>query len=55
MGQKVTFRTRDQVTEFVAGLDLVEPGVVPIQDWRPESALDFNPPTAMWGCVARKP
>lgn len=56
MGQKVTFRTRDQVSEFAAGLDVVEPGVEPIQDWRPESALDFNrPPTAMWGCVARKP
>jgi hypothetical protein len=32
------------------------PGVVPVQEWRPESALDINSaPTAMWGGVARKP
>jgi S-adenosyl methyltransferase len=56
MGQKVTFRTRDEIAGFVAGLDLVEPGVVPIQEWRPDSVLDFNsPPTSMWGCLARKP
>jgi hypothetical protein len=55
MGQKVTFRSRDQVAEFAAGLELVEPGVVPIQEWRPESVFDFtSPPTAMWGLVARK-
>jgi trans-aconitate methyltransferase len=55
-GQKVTFRTRDQVLELAAGLDLVEPGVVPVQEWRPDSILDFNsPPTAMWGCVAGQP
>lgn len=41
---------------FVAGLDLVEPGVVPVQDWLPDPVCDINsPPTAMWGCVARKP
>ncbi len=56
IGQKVTFRTRDQVSQFVAGLDLVEPGVVPVQEWRPDSIRDINsPPTAMWGCLARKP
>jgi S-adenosyl methyltransferase len=56
MRQKVTFRTRDQVAGFMTGLELVEPGVVPIQEWRPDSVLDFNSaPTAMWGCVAGKP
>ncbi len=56
MGLKVTFRTRDEIAAFVTGLDLVEPGVVPIQDWHPDSVLDFNsPPTSMWGCLARKP
>ena len=52
MGQKVTFRTREQVSRFFAGLELAEPGVVPIQDWRADSILDFNSaPTAMWGGV----
>jgi hypothetical protein len=55
MGQQVTFRTREQVSRFFSGLDLVDPGVVAIQDWRPESILDLNsPPTAMWGGVGRK-
>jgi len=56
MGQKITFRTRDEVAALLPGLELVEPGVVPVQEWHPESVLDFNSqPTAMWGLVARKP
>jgi hypothetical protein len=48
MGQKVTFRTREQVSRFFAGLDLADPGVVPIQDWRADSPLDLgSAPTAM--------
>jgi trans-aconitate methyltransferase len=55
MGQKVTFRTHEQVSRFFAGLDLVDPGVVPIQDWRADSPLDLSSaPTAMWGGVGRK-
>jgi SAM-dependent methyltransferase len=55
MGQRVTFRTRDQVAGFAAELELAEPGVVPVQEWRPDSVRDLNsPPTAMWGLVARK-
>ena len=55
MGQKVTFRTREQVSRFFSGLALVDPGVVAIQDWRPDSVLDLNsPPTAMWGGAGRK-
>ncbi len=56
MGMKVTFRTREQVAGFAAGLDLVDPGVVPVQEWRPDSIKDINsPPTAMWGFVAGRP
>jgi S-adenosyl methyltransferase len=52
---QVTFRTREQVSRFFSGFDLVDPGVAPIQDWRPDSILDLNsPPTAMWGGVGRK-
>jgi S-adenosyl methyltransferase len=40
---------------IAAGLELVEPGVVPVQEWRPGSVRDINsPPTAMWGLVARQ-
>ncbi|MBP2708651.1 SAM-dependent methyltransferase [Microbispora sp. RL4-1S] len=31
-----TSRSRDQVLAFFDGLDLVEPGVVALQDWRPD-------------------
>jgi hypothetical protein len=54
-GLKVTFRTRDEVAALAAGLDLVEPGVVPVQEWHPDSVRDLNsPPTAKWGLVARR-
>jgi hypothetical protein len=55
MGQKITFRTRADVIGFFDGLDLVEPGVVPVEEWRPDSELEMIGPTAMWGGVARKP
>jgi trans-aconitate methyltransferase len=54
MRQRITFRTRDQVVRFFDGLDLVEPGVVRIPDWRPESEADTANPAEMWGGVARK-
>jgi hypothetical protein len=56
MGQKVTLRNREQVARFFDGLELVEPGVVRIQDWRPDSELDLNiSATNMTGGLARKP
>ena len=46
-------RSRDQVGRFFDGLDLVEPGIVPIADWRPDADdLDSAP---FFGGVARKP
>ena len=50
-----TLRGRQQVTDLFAGLDLVEPGVVQISKWRPESDLDEHTAAALWGGVARKP
>jgi SAM-dependent methyltransferase len=56
MGMKVTFRTRDAVEALFAGhTDLADPGVVPVEQWRATSELDFDSqPTAMWGGVGRK-
>jgi S-adenosyl methyltransferase len=50
-----TLRGRQQVTELFAGLDMVEPGVVQISKWRPESDLDAHAAAALWGGLARKP
>jgi hypothetical protein len=53
------FRTWDQVRNLFTGLDLVEPGLVPVPDWRPDAstpkASDF--PVLRLACagVARKP
>jgi len=50
-----TLRTKEQVTRLFAGLDLVEPGVVQISKWRPDSELTARAAAALWGGVARKP
>jgi len=54
MGQPVTFRSHAEVSRFFEGLQLVEPGVVAVQEWRPDCDLDVVGPTAMWGGVALK-
>jgi trans-aconitate methyltransferase len=54
--QNVTLRSSEQVSRFFAGLDLVEPGVVPVTEWRPDSADDLDSPwLPIVGGVARKP
>jgi hypothetical protein len=55
MNEPLTFRGRDQVSRFFDGLDLVEPGLVPIQEWRPRSELEASAKAAFWSGVARKP
>ena len=56
MRQKVTFRTHDQVERFFDGLELLEPGVVALPQWRPDEPVDPDGPvTGMWGGAARKP
>ena len=51
-----TMRTRDQVGRFFAGLDLVEPGLVQVHQWRPDPD-DFAPEGVFsnHGAVGRKP
>jgi hypothetical protein len=55
MAQRVTPRSREQVTRFFDGLDLIEPGVVPIQQWRPASDLEAAARAGMWGGAGQKP
>lgn len=47
-------RARDVIAGFFDGLDLLEPGVVKVTQWRPESAVEAEGPTTLWGGVARK-
>jgi hypothetical protein len=50
------WRTREQVTRFFAGLELIDPGVVPVDHWHPDPA---SPPcdqlVPFYGAIARKP
>jgi hypothetical protein len=48
-------RPLDAVTSFFDGVHLVEPGVVRVSDWRPDSPEESGTPTILWGGVARKP
>jgi S-adenosyl methyltransferase len=48
-------RNRAEVTRFFDGLDLVDPGLVPVQEWRPGSEFEARARSAMWGGVARQP
>ena len=48
-------RTHAEVTRFFDGLDLVEPGVVPVQQWRPATEAEARARSTMWcGVAARR-
>lgn len=49
-------RSRAQTEAFFRGLDLVEPGVVPVLAWRPDAGSSADPLSAYYYAgVARKP
>ena len=52
--QQFIWRSRDQVARFFAGADLVEPGLVPVEEWRPELDSTDTAKSAGWGAVGRK-
>ena len=53
-GPQATMRDRAAITRFFDGLDLLEPGVVQPQQWRPEPGILVPPQVTAWGGVARK-
>jgi hypothetical protein len=56
-GVPVWLRTRAEFTGFFAGLDLLDPGVVLVSDWRPDPGQPRPDPhlVTCYGAVARKP
>jgi hypothetical protein len=54
MAEKVTFRGEAEVAKFFSGLELVEPGMTNVPDWRPETEEEASSPAALWAGVARK-
>jgi S-adenosyl methyltransferase len=53
MSQRVTLRTREQVSRFFAGATLAEPGIVQPPRWRPDGPVTVSD-ISVWCGVARK-
>jgi hypothetical protein len=54
--QRLRLRTRDQVASFLEGLQLVEPGLVTVPEWRPEAGEPApGQRIPMYAAVAKKP
>ncbi|MFI9245062.1 SAM-dependent methyltransferase [Streptomyces sp. NPDC053086] len=53
-GVTLVARSHAEVSTFFRGLDLLEPGIVPVADWRPDEA-PADGPISLYGGVARKP
>jgi hypothetical protein len=47
-------RSHAEVVQFFDDLELLEPGVVPVQRWRPASEVEARARSAIWGGVGRK-
>jgi SAM-dependent methyltransferase len=55
-GISTRLRSQAEVARFFDGLELADPGVVPILQWRPDTAAPLtDAQAALYGGVARKP
>jgi hypothetical protein len=52
--QRYAPRSREEVTRFFADLNLVEPGLVPVEEWRPDPDTDATRKSLLWGAIGRK-
>jgi hypothetical protein len=52
--QQYTVRTREQVARFFDGTDLVPPGLVLVEDWRPDRESSGTAKSSMWCAVGHK-
>jgi S-adenosyl methyltransferase len=59
MDYRFVMRTHTEVARFFDGLELVEPGIVPVEDWRPDGSRPARPPGVgeppFYGAVGYKP
>jgi hypothetical protein len=53
-GDSVVRRTRSEVERFFDRMDVVPPGVVPTESWRPPQGASGPAPLPMWCGLARK-
>jgi hypothetical protein len=53
---QATLRGREEITAWFAGLEIIDPGVVPVAEWRPRSEdPSYDGVVPLYGIVARKP
>jgi hypothetical protein len=52
--QSLALRSREQVAQFFAGTDLVEPGLVRVEEWHPEPGTDDTGRSSLWCAVGCK-
>jgi S-adenosyl methyltransferase len=55
VADQATLRGHDGTRRFFDGLDVIEPGVVAVSQWRPDSDLAASAPSSTWCGLARKP
>lgn len=48
-------RSKTEVERFFDGLEVIDPGVVPVLRWHPDEAVDEPNAAWYWAGVARKP
>ena len=53
--QQFTLRDHDGVLRFFSGLEMAEPGLIRMEDWRPDSDLTKRFESAVWAGMGRKP
>ena len=52
--QQITWRSREQVARFFEGTDLVEPGLVRVEEWRPAPGTCETEGSPLWCAAGRK-
>ena len=52
--QQYIGRNREEMTRFFDGMDLVEPGLVRVEEWRPDPAAGETGRSALWCALGRK-
>jgi hypothetical protein len=50
----MTARSRAEVAQFFDGLEIVEPGLVQVHQWRPDIEVSAKAPASIWCAVGRK-
>jgi hypothetical protein len=53
MRQEIAYRSREQVARFFQGMDLIEPGLVRVEEWRPDPDSPAGE-SALWCAVGGK-